>query len=82
MEFEYQEEKDTTQCIAYRGEDICCECPSEIRNNCPLLIAISNNYVYPMAEKLTMKSCSLLSMLKEYGLKTEEIVDEDDEEAT
>lgn len=65
MDFAYDEVQKRVNITAYKETDICCKCAKVIRNHCPLLNCITNNYVYPAAEKLVMKSCSLYEYLHE-----------------
>lgn len=63
MDFSYDEKKNRVNITAYKEADVCCNCAKVIRNHCPLLSCISNNYVYPAAENLIMSSCSLFDFL-------------------
>lgn len=63
MDFSYDEKKKRVNITAYKEIDICCKCAKVIRNHCPLLSCITNNYVYPAAENMVMKSCSLYDYL-------------------
>ena len=82
MDFNYDEKTDTTNLTAYKDLDICCKCPKIIRNNCPLLHCLKDNYVYPSAQKLIMSDCSLYNLIKDSpNLEDKEEKDNDETES-
>lgn len=80
MDFEYDEKKGVVHIIAYKDSDICAKCPKCIRKVCPLLVCISQNFVYPCAESLEMKECLLYSTIQDVKEGRYEELPEDDED--
>ncbi len=79
MDFNYDEKTDTTNLTAYKEIDICCKCPKIIRNNCPLLHCLKDNYVYPSAQKLIISECKLFDLIKDSSNLEDKEEKEDDE---
>jgi len=59
MDFKYNEEMGLTQIVVHKGEDICVKCSPEIREICPLLMSIIQNFVYPCANHISMNKCCM-----------------------
>lgn len=67
MDFQYDETTKLTNLTIYKEQDICAKCPIEVRENCPLLLGIINNVVYPSAQSIEIEACSLYdSIPKDY----------------
>ena len=82
MDLNYDEKTDTTNLTAYKEIDICCKCPKIIRNNCPLLHCLKDNYVYPSAQKLIISECKLFDLIKDSpNLEDKEEKDNDETES-
>ena len=60
MEFHYDEQTNLTRISIIKEKDICAECPEDLRESCPLLMAIIDNIVYPAYGSLEIASCILL----------------------
>lgn len=65
MEFNYDEKVKATRITISKEGDICAKCPEEIREYCPLLMALIDNIVYPCASTLEIVSCPLYKSIPE-----------------
>lgn len=65
MEFNYDEKVGATQITIFKDSDICAKCPTEIREYCPLLMAIIDNIVYPSCSSIEIASCVLYEQIPE-----------------
>lgn len=78
MDFNYDEKTDRVNIIAYKESDICTQCDKSIRKVCPLLVCISQNFVYPAAQSLEMKECLLFNTMQD--IKNGQYMGDDEDE--
>lgn len=65
MEFNYDEKAKATKLTIYKEQDVCAKCPTEIREVCPLLMALIDNIVYPSCNSIEIVSCPLYDTIPE-----------------
>lgn len=69
MEFEYDEKVGATRVTIFKEKDICAKCPEGVRENCPLLVSLICNIVYPSSQSMELTSCTFYENIPEHFKK-------------